>query len=91
MAVTVKARTQVVIPPKLQEQAGFKPGDQLEWKASRGKLTLVAKPAKPHPLMEALAECHRQAKAAGTDKLTAKEINAIIKQARKERREQQAG
>jgi len=93
MAVTVKAaRTQVVIPRELQERAGFKPGDELEWKASRGKLTLVAKPAPAsavHPLMAALAECQQQAKAAGTDKLSARQINALIKQARKERREEQ--
>ncbi|MBS1831218.1 MAG: AbrB/MazE/SpoVT family DNA-binding domain-containing protein [Acidobacteria bacterium] len=89
MAVTVKAaRTQVVIPRELQERAGFKPGDELEWKASRGKLTLVAKPVKQHPLLAAFAECQAAAKKAGTDKMTMREINALIKKVRKERREQ---
>ena len=45
MTITVKDQTQqLVVPAQLQRRAGFKTGDQLEFKASRGVITIAAKP-----------------------------------------------
>ena len=44
MTVTVKDKSQLIIPPSLQRQAGFRSGDRLEFKAIRGVITIAAKP-----------------------------------------------
>lgn len=43
MTVTVKNKSQLLVPPSLQRQAGFKMGDQLEVKAIRGVITIALK------------------------------------------------
>jgi len=44
MTITVKDKTQqLIVPSQLQRQAGFMAGDQLEFKASRGVITIAAK------------------------------------------------
>ena len=43
MTVTVKDESQLIIPSSLRRQAGFKPGDRLEFKAIRGVITIAAK------------------------------------------------
>ena len=44
MTITVKNKTDLVVPPSVQRKAGIKAGDQLEIKASRGVITIVTKP-----------------------------------------------
>jgi bifunctional DNA-binding transcriptional regulator/antitoxin component of YhaV-PrlF toxin-antitoxin module len=36
--------TELVVPPSVRRQTGIKPGDQLEFKASRGAITIKAVP-----------------------------------------------
>ena len=44
MTVIVKVKPQqLVVPLQLQRRAGFKAGDHLEFKASRGVITIAAK------------------------------------------------
>jgi len=43
MTVTVKNKTPLVVPPAVRRQAGLKSGDQLEFKVSRGVITIVPK------------------------------------------------
>ena len=45
MTVTVKSKTSLVVPPNVQRQAGIKNGDQVEFTASSGAITIA--PAKP--------------------------------------------
>jgi AbrB family looped-hinge helix DNA binding protein len=44
MTVTVKGKAPIVIPPSVRRRAGIKPGDKLEFQASGGVITIVAKP-----------------------------------------------
>ena len=44
MTITVKNETDLVVPPSVRRKAGIKAGDQLEIKASRGVITIVARP-----------------------------------------------
>jgi bifunctional DNA-binding transcriptional regulator/antitoxin component of YhaV-PrlF toxin-antitoxin module len=45
MTITVKDQSRdLIVPPRVRRQAGIKPGDRLEFKASRGVITIVAKP-----------------------------------------------
>ena len=89
MTVTLKDKVQILVPPSLQRQAGFKLGDQLEFRASRGVITIVPKSAQEAPLMKAFRAAHQEAKRQGLDKMTMKQINAEIAAYRKEKREQQ--
>jgi bifunctional DNA-binding transcriptional regulator/antitoxin component of YhaV-PrlF toxin-antitoxin module len=41
MTVTVKNRTSLAVPPQLQRQAGFKPGDRVEFRVSGGIINIV--------------------------------------------------
>ena len=43
MTVTVKDKSQLLIPSSLQRRAGFKMGDRLEFKVSQGVITIAAK------------------------------------------------
>lgn len=89
MTVTIKENSQIVVPPNLQRQAGFKLGDQIEFRASRGIITIVPKSAQETPLMKAFRATHQEAKRHGLDKVTMKQINAEIAAYRKEKRDQQ--
>ena len=45
MTITVKDKSKdLIVPPSVRRQAGIKAGDQLEFKVSRGVITIVAKP-----------------------------------------------
>ena len=44
MTITYKARTPLVVPPSVRKRAGIKAGDQLEFAASGGVITIIAKP-----------------------------------------------
>ena len=43
MTITVKNKHNLVVPPRVRRQAGIKAGDQLEFKVSRGVITIVPK------------------------------------------------
>jgi bifunctional DNA-binding transcriptional regulator/antitoxin component of YhaV-PrlF toxin-antitoxin module len=43
MTVTVKSRTPLVVPQAVRRQAGFKSGDELEFKVSGGVITIFPK------------------------------------------------
>ena len=43
MTVTVKNKTPLTVPDPVRRRAGFKPGDQVEFKASGGVVTIFAK------------------------------------------------
>jgi bifunctional DNA-binding transcriptional regulator/antitoxin component of YhaV-PrlF toxin-antitoxin module len=43
MIVTVKNKTPLVVPPSLRRQAGFKGGDELEFRVSAGVITILPK------------------------------------------------
>jgi bifunctional DNA-binding transcriptional regulator/antitoxin component of YhaV-PrlF toxin-antitoxin module len=43
MTVTVKTKTPLVVPDKVRRRAGFKSGDQVEFKVSRGVVTIFPK------------------------------------------------
>jgi bifunctional DNA-binding transcriptional regulator/antitoxin component of YhaV-PrlF toxin-antitoxin module len=43
MTVTVKNRTPLTVPDSVRRRAGFKPGDEVEFKASGGLVTIVPK------------------------------------------------
>ena len=47
MTITVKKKAQLVVPPSIQRKARLNPGDQIEFKAVPGKITIVSKPAPP--------------------------------------------
>lgn len=44
MTVTLKSKTPLVVPDRVRRQAGFKSGDQVEFKVSRGAVTILPKP-----------------------------------------------
>lgn len=44
MTVTVKNKTPLIVPPSIRRRAGLKPGDELEFRASGGVITITAKP-----------------------------------------------
>ena len=43
MTVTLKAKTPLTVPDRVRRSAGFKPGDKVEFKASRGVVTILPK------------------------------------------------
>ena len=43
MTVTVKDKTPITVPDRVRRRAGFKPGDQVEFKVSGGVVTIVPK------------------------------------------------
>ncbi len=65
MTVTVKDRSELTIPARLQRQAGFKMGDQIEFRAFRGIITIVPRSAQETPLMKAFRATHQEAKRQG--------------------------
>ena len=87
MTVTIKEESQIVVPSSLQRQAGFKLGDQVQFRASRGIITIIPRSVEETPLIKAFRATHQEAKRLGLDKMTMKQINAEIKAYRKEKRE----
>lgn len=47
MTVTLKNRTPLVVPNRVRREAGFKDGDQVEFKVARGTVTILPKPSAP--------------------------------------------
>jgi bifunctional DNA-binding transcriptional regulator/antitoxin component of YhaV-PrlF toxin-antitoxin module len=43
MTVTVKNKTPLVVPPAVRRQAGFKSGEEIEFRASGGVITIIPK------------------------------------------------
>jgi bifunctional DNA-binding transcriptional regulator/antitoxin component of YhaV-PrlF toxin-antitoxin module len=43
MTVIVKNKTPLVVPPAVRREAGFKSGDELEFKVSSGTITILPK------------------------------------------------
>jgi bifunctional DNA-binding transcriptional regulator/antitoxin component of YhaV-PrlF toxin-antitoxin module len=44
MTTVLKEKTEIVVPPSLQRQAGFKIGDRLEFRVSGGIITITPEP-----------------------------------------------
>jgi bifunctional DNA-binding transcriptional regulator/antitoxin component of YhaV-PrlF toxin-antitoxin module len=44
MTVTLKNKTPLVVPDRVRREAGFKTGDRVEFKVSRGAVTILSKP-----------------------------------------------
>ena len=44
MTVTVKSKTELVVPPSVQRQAGIRSGDRLEFSVSSGTITIDLEP-----------------------------------------------
>jgi len=44
MSVTLKPKTEITVPKSVRRKAGFKPGDQVEFKVSDRAITIVPKP-----------------------------------------------
>ena len=49
MTITFKATAPLVVPPSVQRKARLKAGDQVEFKATPGRITIVSKPPAAHP------------------------------------------
>ncbi len=99
--VTVKNKYQVVIPQSVRERVGVKVGDILEAKAEKGKITFTPKavldrsvlfsPSRNRKrllaeLAKVLEAVRQDAKAKAVDKLTMRQINAIIAETRRQQR-----
>ena len=44
MTIVLKEKTQLLVPPSVQRQAGLKAGARLEFKATPGIITIISKP-----------------------------------------------
>ncbi|MGA3017339.1 MAG: AbrB/MazE/SpoVT family DNA-binding domain-containing protein [Bryobacteraceae bacterium] len=56
MTITVKSKTELVVPPSVQRKAGIKSGDRLEFSVSSSTITIApAKPATYKPTKSELA------------------------------------
>ena len=86
MTVTIKEKSQILVPSNLQRQAGFKLGDQVEFRARRGLIMIVPKAEQPSPFLVALRATQEEARKQGMGKMTMKQINAEIMAYRKEKR-----
>jgi bifunctional DNA-binding transcriptional regulator/antitoxin component of YhaV-PrlF toxin-antitoxin module len=47
MTVTLKNKTALTVPDEVRRRAGFKPGDQVEFRARRGVVTILTKNLAP--------------------------------------------
>ena len=45
MTVTLKNKTPLVVPDRVRRKGGFKTGDRVEFKVSRGEVTILPKPS----------------------------------------------
>ncbi|MBI3697892.1 MAG: AbrB/MazE/SpoVT family DNA-binding domain-containing protein [Acidobacteria bacterium] len=94
--VTVKNKYQVVIPQGVRKQVSVNVGDLLEAKVEKGKITLTPKAVLDRTVVEgrkgergeflrALRAVQADAKRKGLDKLTMRDIDALIAEVRRER------
>lgn len=90
MTATINEKSALLIPPSLQRQAGFKLGDRVEYKVSRGRIVIVQEAEPASPLVAAFRATQEEARRKGTDKLTMKQINNEIAAYRKEKRQKAA-
>src|SRR3990170_705072 len=49
MTITLKKKARLVVPPSIQRKARLKAGDQVEFKATPGMITIVSKPPAAPP------------------------------------------
>src|SRR5260370_23598285 len=95
--VIVKNKYQVVIPRRVREELGITRGDILEAKAERGKIIYTPKAildrdaatgvtGKRAGLLRALRAVQADARKKGLDKLTMRDIDAMIAEVRGERK-----
>ncbi|OFV95373.1 MAG: hypothetical protein A3H28_02215 [Acidobacteria bacterium RIFCSPLOWO2_02_FULL_61_28] len=49
MTITLKKKARLVVPPGIQRKARLKAGDQVEFKATPGMITIVSKPPAAPP------------------------------------------
>ena len=49
MTITLKKKAPLVVPPSVQRKARLKAGDQVEFKATPGRITIVSKPQAAPP------------------------------------------
>jgi len=53
MTLVLKSTTELVVPPSVRRQAGIEPGDELEFTASRGAITIKAAPPRTYKATKA--------------------------------------
>jgi bifunctional DNA-binding transcriptional regulator/antitoxin component of YhaV-PrlF toxin-antitoxin module len=54
MTVIVKSKSPLTVPDRVRRRAGFKPGDHVEFKVSRGVVTILTKrfaPSSPEDIL----------------------------------------
>ncbi len=96
--VTVKNKYQVVIPRRVREKLGITRGDILEAKAERGKIIYTPKAildrdaatgvtGKRAGLLRALRAVQADARKKGLNRLTMRDIDAMIAEVRGERKQ----
>jgi len=83
MTVTIKEKSQILVPANLQRQAGFKPRSSSE---HGGLIMIIPKAEQPSPFLVALRATQEETRQQGVDKMTMKQINAGIAAYRKEKR-----
>ena len=49
MTITLKKKARLVVPPSIQRKARLRAGDQVEFKATPGMITIVSKPPAAPP------------------------------------------
>jgi len=52
MTITLKEKAPLVVPPGIQRKARLKAGDQVEFKATPGRITIIGKPPAAPPSTE---------------------------------------
>ncbi len=92
MAVTVKKKTALIVPPSVRRQAGIKPGARVEFKVSGGIITIVPKlpmAAEEHTVEQRRiigAQLDEAEKGPFYGPFTAKQATAFLKMTLKARR-----
>ena len=56
MTITLKAKAPLVVPLSVQRKARLKAGDQVEFKAAPGRITIVSKPPAARPAAPSVTE-----------------------------------
>jgi bifunctional DNA-binding transcriptional regulator/antitoxin component of YhaV-PrlF toxin-antitoxin module len=56
MTVIVRSKSPITVPDQVRRRAGFKPGDHVEFKVSRGVVTILTKRSASCPPDEAVTE-----------------------------------
>ena len=56
MTITLKAKAPLVVPPSVQRKACLKAGDQVEFQAAPGRITIISKPPAARPAAPSVTE-----------------------------------